>query len=196
MTGLGVPAAAAVGVGGSVVVLLLAHHAGRDPRPPDAWSMGVAAATISAAAVLAARPVLVLPVLVLGLAAAVVDVRERRLPDVLTGPLAAATAVAAVAQGALVPAVIAGGTTAAVATGLKLLAPEALGWGDVKLLPSLAATLAAAGPGVVYRGVAFWLLLVLLTAAGCWAAAGRGGREDVVPFGPALVAATLGALVT
>ena len=145
------------------------------------------------AAVLAPPTAVLLPLIVAGQAAAMVDAREGRLPDALTLPLAAATllATALTATGpvrALVAATIAG----VAALLLKTCSDAAIGWGDVKLAPSVGIVLDhfdAVGAGL--RNI---VLLVFGTAL-VLAVAGRRSVGGVVPYGPALVLGTLGATV-
>lgn len=158
----------------------------------------VGLATVGAAA--SGRVAVALPVIVLGTAAALVDVHEQRLPNALTGALTATTTVVIVlaslwlgnaAHG--IDAGIAALVTALVLTILKLAHPPGLGWGDVKLLPALSAVLAWPDPANLYRGVLTWTLLLLLTiAAWPWL---RVKARETVPYGPALVAGALGALL-
>ena len=128
-------------------------------------------------------------VLVWLVALSIYDVRQRRLPNWLTLPGAAAVLTAATLAGRGMPAL-----TGAAALGLLYLlvhavAPSAMGAGDVKL---------ALGVGAVtgYFGVDVWLLAAaaapLLTAV--WALvelACRGART--VPHGPAMCLATAAA---
>jgi leader peptidase (prepilin peptidase)/N-methyltransferase len=143
-----------------------------------------------------------LPLVVLGCAAAVVDVREQRLPDALTGPLLVGTTVAVT----LLAAVAADGLAAAFARSLaaaalisvialltKAVRSAAMGWGDVKLMPSLGAALGWAGWDHVLTAAVLWALLLAVTAIVTSRA--REGPQDVVPYGPALVAGALGGLV-
>lgn len=122
------------------------------------------------------------------LAAAAIDVRTGRIPNVVTLPtaLAALAAAATLGQGMLAF----GG---AVAVGGALLVPYALtkarglGYGDVKL--GLAIGIGF-GPtrGIAAVGIAFVL-------GGCYAAVllatGRGRRGDAVPFAPFLAGGAL-----
>jgi len=129
-----------------------------------------------------------LPLIALGPAAAVVDIHEGRLPDVLTGPMIVATVSLATLSGPV------GWHSIVVATiatlGLlvvKAIAPDVIGWGDLKLAPTIVIVLgqhAATLPGVVCI-----IGLIALTAA---AMAVRTGASSV-PYGPALL---LGTLVT
>lgn len=144
-----------------------------------------------------AHAVGLLPLLILAGAAALVDARERRLPDVLTGCLAAVVTVA------ITLAVVGGhadGTRAMFGflTGLllaiigKVLSDQAVGWGDVKLAPSLTACLAWSGWFTVYLGLLAWALLILATAGLLTV---RSGRAVIVPYGPAMVTGTLMAVL-
>jgi len=136
------------------------------------------------------------PLLLIGTAAAVVDARELRLPDPLTALLlclallgvgvhsvmhgddrAAARAVAGllIALGAL-------------AIG-KLLRPAAIGWGDIKLAPSLGAYLGWSSWQALYVGMLLWWLLILLVAVA--RAMSNRRRDDPVPYGPAMILGTV-----
>ena len=138
-----------------------------------------------------------LPVVVLGGAAALVDAHERRLPDALTGCLTAVVAVT------ITLAAVGGNNDGRRAmygfvTGLvlavtgKWLSDRAVGWGDVKLTPSLAACLAWSSWWTVYLGLLTWAVLILVTAGLLTV---RSGRAVVVPYGPAMVAGTLNAVL-
>lgn len=140
-----------------------------------------------------AHAVGLLPVVVLAGAAALVDAHERRLPDVLTGCLAAVVAVA------ITLAAVGGHADARRAiygfvTGLllaiigKSVSDQAVGWGDVKLAPSLTACMAWSGWFTVYIGLLAWAVFILATTA---ILAVRSGRAVVVPYGPAMVTGTL-----
>ena len=133
--------------------------------------------------------VVLLPLAVLGSAAAVVDAREGRLPDAVTAPLLGCTLIAALAVGgvAAVPAAAAGAIGAGL---LKVIASEAVGWGDVKLVPTLVVVLGH--HGVVAQGAVLACVLVLLTAGGV-GLTDRRTRNVVVPYGPALVFRTIAA---
>jgi leader peptidase (prepilin peptidase)/N-methyltransferase len=118
----------------------------------------------------------------LGVAAGTVDVLHRRLPDALTMPaipagllLVCPAGPGALARGA------AGAVVALSAYGtVHLVAPSALGAGDVKLAASLGAALAGLWwPALVVAALlagAVTLVLALLT------------RQPVVPHGPGLLA--------
>jgi leader peptidase (prepilin peptidase)/N-methyltransferase len=128
-----------------------------------------------------------------GVLLALVDHRVHRLPDVLTLPLAAATA-ALLGAAALLPAA-AGSWPAALLGGLALGAaylvlfcinPSGMGLGDVKLAPALGAALGWYG----------WPVLVTGAFAGLLYGAGyglgllvlrRAGRGAVLPLGPFMI---------
>lgn len=141
--------------------------------------------------------IVVVLVVVLAGAAALVDVVERRLPDPLTGPLAATLAVGiavAIALGnpAGVRALWAFGAGVLLAVAGKVLHTESVGWGDVKLAPSLAACLGWSGWPTVYIGLLAWSALILATAVIVWTCRGRAA---LVPYGPAMVIGTALAVV-
>jgi leader peptidase (prepilin peptidase)/N-methyltransferase len=132
-----------------------------------------------------------------GLALGLIDIDTRRLPDALTKPTWVVTAVV------LLVAALVGdrrddllrAAVGAAALGgfyflLWLVYPGGMGFGDVKLAPSLGAFLGWVGygalavgafTGFLYGGV-FGIGLIVL---------GRGGRKSMVPFGPFML---LGAL--
>jgi leader peptidase (prepilin peptidase)/N-methyltransferase len=116
------------------------------------------------------------------------DIRQRRLPNLLTLPGAAAILVAAFCAGRGLPAV----AGAAALTGLYLLvhlmAPAGMGAGDVKLAIGLGALAGCFGVAVwVAAALAAPLLTVLVGVA----AALRGAAT--VPHGPSMCLATAGA---
>lgn len=126
---------------------------------------------------------------VVGWAAALsaIDVRERRLPNVLTltGAIAILSAATLWGRG---PAALSG----ALALGglyllIHLVAPDGMGGGDVKLAAALGALTGA-------LGVPAWILAALgapiLTALAGGVAAMRG-RGRTVPHGPSMCAASL-----
>lgn len=175
---------------------LVLNIAGRTMEGPIALrrleATGVVTATGLVVASVSARPpedvAVLIPLAVLGCAAAVVDAREGRLPDHLTGPLLGATLAVGLLTGppaaVLLPAMIAAGA------GLiaKSVATAAVGWGDVKLAPSIAVVLVH--QEVVARGVVTISLLligtVLITSL-------RSGPATLVPYGPAMVFGTVAA---
>lgn len=129
-----------------------------------------------------------LPLMLLGPAAAVIDARESRLPDLLTAPLLGTSLVVAAlsgSTGARAVAIAAG--VSGVAIVLAVLSTDLLGWGDVKLIPSLA--IALAHLDALLGGLLRIVALVGLTAV----LVGFRHRRAVVPYGPALVIGTLSA---
>lgn len=128
-------------------------------------------------------------VLVWAAALAVIDVRQRRLPNVLTLTGAAIILIAAAVAGRGVPA-----TLGAVALGglyllVHLADPGGLGGGDVKLAVALGALTGA-------LSVQVWVLAAIgapiLTALTGVVSLLRG-RGGTVPHGPSMVAASLAA---
>ena len=124
--------------------------------------------------------------------AAVVDVVERRLPDVVVG-LAALPVVVAVGAGAAVSAGLVRGVVGGAALlggpllAAHLVSPAAMGFGDVKAGIVLGAAL-----GLVDARLAVVALVLGLTASAGWAII---GRRRTVALGPGLVAGALGAVV-
>jgi leader peptidase (prepilin peptidase)/N-methyltransferase len=114
------------------------------------------------------------------------DIRERRLPNWLTLPGAAAAIAVAYWAHRGPPAVIGAAALAALYLAVHLVAPTAMGAGDVKL---------ALGLGAVtgYFGVNVWLLAAvtapLLTAAWALITLATSG-ERTVPHGPAMCFST------
>lgn len=173
---------------------------GRLPRgarvqPPWCESVvGAAWAALGGAwagGVLPARWVPVLLALAwLGVAAGAVDLRHHRLPDALTLPalpvallLLAPLGPEAVGR-ALVGAVVAVGAHGAV----HLLAPRAMGGGDVKIAAPLGAVLAAVSwPALALAAVLAAVITGLGAAAGIVTGRLRAGAS--VPHGPSMVLA-------
>lgn len=184
--------AGAAAVAGPVVLTLARRTSSLDYAPgPCDVAATTTVAGLMVTLVLARTPAefaMLLPVIVLAGAAAVVDAREGRLPDMLTGPLLVGSLIAVLLAGhSLV------GVAAAVALLLvvKVTAAAAVGWGDVKLLPSLIAVLTV--QGAVLAGIVLMALLVALTAVLIGLSPDR--RSTVVPYGPALVVGALVAAV-
>jgi leader peptidase (prepilin peptidase) / N-methyltransferase len=133
-----------------------------------------------------------------GLVLAQVDLAAHRLPDVVTYPAyvacAAALAVDAVllgSGGALLRALAAAAAAFALSAAAAALAPQGLGFGDVKLLGLLGLVLGWAGWGVLLAGVFLGLLAGALASL-VLLATRRAGWRTAVPFGPPLL---LGATV-
>lgn len=128
-------------------------------------------------------------VLTVGMVAAVVDTVSHRIPDPLVlvslGPVAVVIAIEIVAGDArtAVPAVLAGAALfAGPLLAAHLVAPAALGFGDVKLAVALGAAL----------GMVEWryTITALCLASGLTAAVAIVRRRPALPFAPGLVAGT------
>ena len=135
-----------------------------------------------------------------GIALAVVDLREHRLPNALTLPMLVVTpmglALAWWLDGSRGGSPEGGGWLGAgigAATwlgGLGLLwlvsAGRAMGLGDVKLAPSLGATLGWIDAGTAVAGLVLAFVIGALVAVALLATR-RIGRRDAIPFGPFLL---------
>ncbi|RSN06423.1 prepilin peptidase [Streptomyces sp. WAC 01325] len=162
----------------------------------------VASVTAMVCALLAAaigfRPELVVWLLLTPTAVllALVDVAARRLPDVLTLPLAAAVLLL-LAGAAVVPG-SGGSWTSALLGSLVLgacyfvvfLFSKGFGFGDVKLALVLGAVLGWYGLAIVLVGALAGYLFGALYGIGLMLA-GRADRTSRIPFGPFLLAGTL-----
>jgi leader peptidase (prepilin peptidase)/N-methyltransferase len=139
-----------------------------------------------------------LPALVPATAAAAVDVHERRLPNPLTAGLAVAVAVQVAfllvlgSDGGCRGACIFVGS-AAICLLAKALLPDAVGWGDAKIAPSLAVLLAVHGWSALYAGLLAWCVLVVAAALLDLV---RPSPHGIVAYGPALVAGTAYGIVS
>jgi leader peptidase (prepilin peptidase) / N-methyltransferase len=117
----------------------------------------------------------------------VYDVRQRRLPNALTLPGAAAVLAVAMVTGRGLPALAGASALALLYLGVHLVAPAGMGAGDVKL---------AIGVGALTGsfGVDVWVLAALgapmLTATWAIAVAFRR-RAATVPHGPSMCAAAV-----
>ncbi|HEV3291245.1 MAG TPA: A24 family peptidase [Streptosporangiaceae bacterium] len=137
-----------------------------------------------------------------GVPLAFIDARQRRLPDVLTLPfypaclllLAVAAPFLPGGSGRFGHALI--GMAAAVAFfGLLLLvSPAGIGLGDVKLAGPLGAYLGWLGAAAFVTGLLAAWLLAAVTAIGLLLAR-RATRKTEIPFGPFLVAGTVGVVL-
>jgi leader peptidase (prepilin peptidase) / N-methyltransferase len=126
----------------------------------------------------------------LGVAAGLVDVRHRRLPDTLTAPAACLAPLSVLPLGLVaVGRGLLGALVAVAGYGLvHLLRPTALGLGDVKLAVPLGAVLGAASWAAL--AITAVLAAVLTGAVGLLAVcAGRAPPGAVVPHGPSMLAA-------
>jgi leader peptidase (prepilin peptidase)/N-methyltransferase len=118
------------------------------------------------------------------------DIRQRRLPNWLTMPGAAAVLCGAAVSGRGGPALAGAAALTAVYLLVHFAAPAGLGAGDVKLAPGIGALTGAFGAEV-------WTLAAVAAPilTGFWAvvALAFGGSEQV-PHGPAMCAAAAGAV--
>jgi leader peptidase (prepilin peptidase) / N-methyltransferase len=157
-------------------------------------AVGVAWAVTAAGCAAGVFPVGWLPALLglgwLGVAAGVVDLRHRRLPDALTLPALPVVLVllAPLGPDAVVRAVGGAVAAAGVHAVVYLIDPRAIGAGDVKLAAPLGAVLAAAAwSGLVFAAV----LAAVITAAGAAVRAIMRRRPpgSALPHGPSMLAA-------
>ncbi|MGK5731783.1 prepilin peptidase [Streptomyces sp. URMC 124] len=172
---------------------------------PGALWLSVATAVVCGvlAAVTGLRPELAVWLLVapVAVALAAVDRSVRRLPDVLTLPLAAGTALL-LGAAALIPGA-AGSWTGALLGGLVLgggyftlflIHPAGMGFGDVKLAVGLGCALGWYGWQVLFLGAFAGLLLGSLYGVALLVTR-RAGRGTALAFGPFMIAgAWLGVL--
>ena len=118
------------------------------------------------------------------------DIRQRRLPNVLTLPGAVMILVGAALTGRGVTAVAGAAAMFAVYAVVHMVAPQAMGAGDVKLAIGLGALTGPFGPDV-------WLLAVL-GASVLTALLGLvrliGGDRSPLPHGPSMCLAAAGAV--
>ncbi len=119
------------------------------------------------------------------------DIRQRRLPNRLTLPGCAMVTLAAAVAGQGRAALAGAVALAAVYLVVHLLAPAAMGAGDVKLALGTGALTACFGPGA-------WMLAAigapLLTVA-IGVAARLGWSAATVPHGPSMCAASAAAIL-
>ena len=186
--------------------------ADRCRRCPDGVPLGrgagryaVVAAVVCAVLALAVGPrpelavwLLAVPV---GLALAAVDASVNRLPDVLTLPFAAGTALL-LGTVALLPR--AGGSWPRALLGAVVLAGgygilflinrRGMGFGDVKLALALGAALGWYGWGVLFAGTFLGFVLGALYGVSLMLA-GRAGRRTALAFGPFMVLGALAGVV-
>jgi leader peptidase (prepilin peptidase)/N-methyltransferase len=133
----------------------------------------------------------------LGLALALIDLDTKRLPDVLTKSAWLVTAALLGLAAALGhhPGALLRATVAAAAVGtfyflVWFLYPAGMGFGDVKLAPTVGAFLGWISYGVTVTGV--FLGFVYGAVIGiAFMALGKAGRKSKVPFGPFIVAGAL-----
>lgn len=166
----------------------------RVPPPGCELLVGAAWAVVAGAWAGGALPARWVPVLLglawLGVAAGAVDLREHRLPDALTLPALPVALLLLVPLGtdavgrALVGAVVATGAHLAV----HLLAPPAMGCGDVKIAGPLGAVLAAVSwPALALAAALAAMITGLVAVTGLVTGRVRAGTP--VPHGPSMVLA-------
>ena len=172
---------------------------------PPALTVEVTAAVVAGALAARIHPVLVLTAMC-WLAActiplAYVDAAVRRLPDLLTVPAYAGTAVLLLAAAAddgswsqLGRGLLGGAGYAAFCLVLFLLSPSGMGPGDVKLAASLGTALAWLSWGALIEGALAGFLLGAVYGV-TLLARGRAGRKTQLPFGPFMIAGTFLVLV-
>ncbi|MEU9704647.1 A24 family peptidase [Streptomyces sp. NPDC047981] len=128
---------------------------------------------------------------------ATVDVRVRRLPDLLTLPLAAAVPLLLLGAellpydaGSWVQALLGGLALGGGYFVLHLIRPSGMGFGDVKLALSLGAALGWYGWGVLFAGTFAGFLFGSLYGFGL-VLVRRGSRKSAIPFGPFMIGGAL-----
>ncbi|WP_411149711.1 prepilin peptidase [Streptomyces sp. A30] len=201
--GVGADAETVVTADAETVMAKASAHGTYGPRAP-VLALTTALLCAALAAATGTRPELAVWLLLapVGVLLAVVDFRVKRLPDVLTLPLAG---VALVLLGlvALVPEHAGDWPSAALgalALGagyfvLWLINPGGMGFGDVKLALGIGVVLGWYGWGTVLLGTFAGFLLGALYG-GALVVARRAGRRTTIPFGPFLIAgAYLGLLI-
>ena len=122
-------------------------------------------------------------------ALSLIDVRQRRLPNILTLPGAAVILFAAALGGRGMPALLGALALGGLYLVVHVANPAGLGGGDVKLALGTGALTGALGADVWVLAALGAPLLTAL-AGGVSLLRGRGGT---VPHGPSMVAATLAA---
>ncbi|SOC50866.1 leader peptidase (prepilin peptidase) / N-methyltransferase [Blastococcus aggregatus] len=137
----------------------------------------------------------------IGLLLAVIDLREKLLPNRVLLPAtvvaAGLLALAADLDDAwpdLLRALLAGAASFAVLLVMALLAPTRLGMGDVKLAALLGLVLGWFGWSAVLLGFLLGFLLQAVVGLALMAVR-RAGRDTELPFGPALLTGTLVAVL-
>jgi leader peptidase (prepilin peptidase) / N-methyltransferase len=130
-----------------------------------------------------------------------VDLASHRLPDRVTYPAAVVCVAALLADaavldswGALVRSLAAAVAAFVVSAGARSISPDALGFGDVKLLGLLGLLLGWFGWGVLLTGV-FLGLLVGAVVSLVLLATRRAGWRTALPFGPPLLVGAVLALL-
>lgn len=116
------------------------------------------------------------------------DIRRRRLPNLLTLPGAAVILLSAAVAGRGVPALAGAAALTGAYLAVHLVAPAAMGAGDVKLAVGLGGLAGRFGPDVWFLAALGAPLLTALVGGVAW---WRGART--VPHGPSMCLATAGA---
>jgi len=137
-----------------------------------------------------------------GVPLAFIDARQHRLPDVVTLPsypvslllLGVAALFMPGGPARFVHALIGMAVAVAFFALLLLLSPTGIGLGDVKLAGPLGAYLGWLGAAAFVTGLMAAWLLAALTAVGLLLTR-RATRKSEIPFGPFLVAGTLGVVL-
>jgi leader peptidase (prepilin peptidase)/N-methyltransferase len=132
---------------------------------------------------------------------AFIDAAVRRLPDVLTGPAFAGTALlllAAAADGGhwatLTRAILGGIALAGFYLLLALISPAGMGMGDVKAAAALGTLLAWRGwTSLIAGGFAGFLLAAAYGIA--LLISGRATRKQQIPFGPFMIAGAFAVII-
>lgn len=203
-------AGAAIGLAATPIVVLLAERATHKARRISRLTSPLALVVVlvlgtAASTVAAARwglPALAcLPLLLLAWPAALVDLREGRLPDRLVLPFTAAAIVLsggpALIKGDISPAVRAAATAAVLGIAyliLGLARVSSIGLGDIKFIPGLGAYLGAAGFPVTLAGLLAWPVCIAISVL-LVRLVDRSEHNGEVPFGPALLGGTVLALL-
>jgi leader peptidase (prepilin peptidase)/N-methyltransferase len=129
-----------------------------------------------------------------------VDLASHRLPNRVTFPAYAVCGAALLADaavlgswGALLRALVAAAGAFALSAAAAAIAPEGLGFGDVKLLGLLGLVLGWAGWGVLLAGIFLGLLTGAIGSL-VLVAAGQAGWRTALPFAPPLLVGAVLAL--
>lgn len=178
----------------------------------DVWRL--TAVTLAAAAVIGAvcarlapqpRDRYLLPALIglalVGLLLAVIDLDTRRLPDVITLPsypgllaMLATASLLASDWDALLRAAAAAAVAVVLHGALAMVAPRGMGFGDVKLAGLLGLALGWLSWSAAVLGVALGFVFGAAASLGL-VLLGRASMRSEVPFGPAMLAGALTAVL-
>jgi leader peptidase (prepilin peptidase)/N-methyltransferase len=130
-----------------------------------------------------------------------IDLAVQRLPDVFTLSLGAGTA-AVLGMASVLPghggswtrALLGAGVLGAAYFVLLLINPSGLGFGDVKLAPTLGLVLGWYGWPVLFAGTFAGFLFAAVTGL-ILLGIGRAGRKTPIPFGPFMLLGGLGGVL-